>query len=66
MMKKLILDLDMLNTDFPSTKYDIGGLGHAIIIYTKDKRKAVDEMVQEYRDELWDGFKEVIDDDGNN
>ena len=59
-MKKLVLDLDEIFGDiqYPQTQYDIGGLGHYIIINAKDKNKAIDEMVAEFRERLDYGFEE--------
>ena len=59
-MKRLILKLDEVfgDAEYPQTKYDVGGLGHYIVIDIKNKRKAVDEMCQAYRDLLWEEFKE--------
>lgn len=57
-MKKLILNLDDLDYTFPITKYDIGGMGHAIVVKAKNKKKAIDEMVMKFRKELEEGFEE--------
>lgn len=62
-MKQLWLHLDDLNEEFPSTKYDIGGMGHHIVINAEDKEKVLDEMAFNYRKELEKMFHEEEEDD---
>lgn len=62
---KLILDLDEVfgDVEYPQTKYDIGGMGHYIIIDSKNKQKVIDKMVSDYRELLEFEFKETEDEE---
>jgi len=53
------LELDGMFEEFPSTKYDIGGLGHYIIVLSENKDKAIDDLVAQYRKDLEDNFEEL-------
>ncbi len=57
-MKRLWLHLDDMKEEFPSTKYDLEGMGHHIVINAEDKEKVLDEMASNYRAELEEMFHE--------
>lgn len=60
---KLQLDLDSLaESPSPSSKYDIGGLRHYIIIEKKNKEAFLDEVCEEFR-ELIESLLEEYDEE---
>jgi len=60
MSKSLTLNLDNLyEQGYYYTGYDIGGLGHSIIIKAEDKEKFLDEFARIWRLEAERLLKEV-------
>ena len=62
-MKKYRLDLDDLVSEYPYTKYDIGGMWHFIIVSENDLHDAINEMVRKYRKNLEESFVVMEDED---
>ncbi len=55
-INRYILDLDDLFEGFPNCSYDVGGLGHYIIVESINLPNAIEDMTQEYRELLIQQF----------